>query len=208
MRILYLDIDSLRPDHLGCYGYLRETSPNIDRVAAEGVRFTNCYTPDAPCLPSRTALFSGRFGIHTGVVNHGGSSADVWLQGASRAFRSSFSQTCWMQRLRQAGLFTVMVSPFAERHSAHWFNAGFREIYNTGKGGQERADEITPVALDWLQRHGREDNWFMHLNLWDPHTPYRTPEEYGNPFEGQPLDGWMTEELRARHFAGYGPHSA
>ena len=62
MRILFVDIDSLRPDHLSCYGYHRETSPNIDRVAKEGVRFMNCYATDTPCLPSRTALFSGQFG--------------------------------------------------------------------------------------------------------------------------------------------------
>ena len=57
MRILYLDLDSMRPDHLGCYGYARNTSPNIDAIAATGVRFTDCYCSDAPCLPSRTALF-------------------------------------------------------------------------------------------------------------------------------------------------------
>lgn len=41
MRILYIDIDSLRPDHLSCYGYQRNTSPNIDALANEGLRFTN-----------------------------------------------------------------------------------------------------------------------------------------------------------------------
>ena len=58
MRILYLDLDTMRPDHLGCYGYHRNTSPNIDRIAAQGVRFTNYYCTDAPCLPSRTALMT------------------------------------------------------------------------------------------------------------------------------------------------------
>lgn len=61
-----MDIDTLRPDHLGCYGYHRRTSPNIDALAAEGVRFENVYASDVPCLPSRTALSTGRFGIHTG----------------------------------------------------------------------------------------------------------------------------------------------
>ena len=101
MRILYLDIDALRPDHLGCYGYHRNTSPNIDRMAEQGVRFTNYYTPDAPCLPSRTALFSGRFVIHNGVVNHGARAADIPLEGETRKFRSAFSVSVWMSRLRE-----------------------------------------------------------------------------------------------------------
>jgi choline-sulfatase len=42
MRILYIDIDSLRPDHLGCYGYHRKTNPHIDALAADGVCFDNC----------------------------------------------------------------------------------------------------------------------------------------------------------------------
>src|SRR5690606_26329400 len=88
MRILYLDIDCLRPDHLGCYGYHRATSPRIDAIAAQGVRFDNVYISDAPCLPSRTALWSGRFGIHTGVINHGGSNADMFTDGPSRGFGS------------------------------------------------------------------------------------------------------------------------
>lgn len=208
MRILYLDIDSLRPDHLGCYGYHRATSPNIDAVVQRAVRFERCFTSDAPCLPSRTAMFSGRFGIHTGVVNHGGTTADLWPQGASRGFRSDFSSTCWMSRLRGAGLYPVMISPFAERHSAHWFNAGFREIYNPGKGGLERADETQPYVLDWLARNARRDDWFLHVNYWDPHTPYRTPDEYGNPFADDPPPGWLTEEIRQAHWDGWGPHSA
>ncbi|CAM3900456.1 MULTISPECIES: sulfatase-like hydrolase/transferase [Paenibacillus] len=72
MRVLLLDLDSMRPDHLGCYGYARNTSPHIDRIAAEGIKFDNYYTSDAPCFPSRTALMTGRFGIHNGVVGHGG----------------------------------------------------------------------------------------------------------------------------------------
>ena len=60
MRILYLDLDTLRPDHLGCYGYCRNTSPNIDKIASEGTCLTNYYTSDAPCLPSRSAMMTGQ----------------------------------------------------------------------------------------------------------------------------------------------------
>ena len=208
MRILYLDCDTLRPDHLGCYGYHRNTSPNIDRLAAEGLRCDNYYVTDAPCLPSRAALCLGRFGIHTGVVNHGGSAADPFIEGPSRGFRQSADTASWMEVLRRLGLRTVSVSPFAERHSAWWFYRGFSEMYNTGMGGMESADHVAPVAIDWIRRHGREDNWFLQVNMWDPHTPYRVPMEYGNPFAAVPIADWITETKIRADYTGYGPHSA
>ncbi len=210
MRILYIDIDSLRPDHLSCYGYQRRTSPNIDAIAAQGVRFDNCFVSDAPCLPSRTSLFSGRFGIHTGVMTHGGTAADMFQDGPTRGGggNSILGQTSWMRCLRKAGLHTMAVSPFGERHAAwHWY-ANFTETYNTGKGGLEIAEEISPVAIDWINRRGKNDNWFLHVNFWDPHTHYRTPASYGNPFKDQPIPDWLTEEVRQQHWAGCGPHSA
>ena len=208
MRILYFDIDTLRPDHLGCYGYHRPTSPNIDRVAREGVRFDNIYVSDAPCLPSRTALFSGRYGIHTGVVDHAGIAADFFIEGPSRGFRSTLGDTCWMQCLRNLGFRTTSISPFAERHSAWWFCAGFSEIINTGKRGGEIADDVEPFITDWLNRNAEKDNWFLHVNVWDPHNPYRTPEKFGNPFENEPPPEWLTEEVRQQHWQGAGPESA
>lgn len=208
MRILYIDIDSLRPDHLGCYGYHRDTSPTIDRIAAEGVRFTNCYVSDAPCLPSRSALFSGRFGVHTGVIGHGGTSADPFVEGYGRDFESTLGHTGWMRGLRDLGCRTVSISSFAERHSAWHWGANFSEIVNPGKRGDDRADEVTPLALDWLRRHADADNWFLHVNLWDPHTPYRTPLAFGNPFADEPLPAWLTEDVRQQHWQSGGPHSA
>jgi len=208
MRILYLDLDTLRPDHLGCYGYHRNTSPNIDRLAAEGIRCENYYCSDAPCLPSRAALFMGRFGMHTGVVNHGGTPADPRLEGATRGFRQARDSASWMDVLREAGFHTVSISPYAERHSAWWFYRGFSEMVNPGKGGLERADEVAPLALDWIERNGQDDNWFLQVNFWDPHTPYRTPLEYGNPFEDEPIEDWITEEKIKRDWESYGPHSA
>jgi len=206
MRLLYIDIDSLRPDHLGCYGYHRQTSPNIDVLAQEAVRFTNVYISDAPCLPSRTALWSGRTGFHTGVVDHGGIASQPFIE-AQRGNDDLFSGSGWMRALNDLGMKTVTVSPFAQRHAAwHWY-ASFHEIYNTGKGGNERADEVVPVALDWLERSGRADNWFLHVNRWDPHTPFRTPLDYGEPFADAPIPAWLTEVVWRRGWEGYGPHS-
>ena len=208
MRILLLDLDTLRPDHLGCYGYPRNTSPNIDRIAAQGARFDHYHCSDAPCLPSRAAMMTGRFGIHSGVVGHGGTAADLRLEGGPRGFVDRLRRESLPALLRQAGLKTVLVSPFAERHSAWWFYAGYNEMHNTGLGGMESAEHVTPTVLDWIERNAGADNWFLHVNYWDPHTPYRAPAEFGNPFADDPLPSWMTEETLMQHRGMVGPHGA
>ncbi len=208
MRVLFLDIDTLRPDHLGCYGYHRATSPNIDRIAAQGTRFTNYYSSDAPCLPARAALMSGRFGIHTGAVGHGATAADMALDGYDRGFRSRMDVECLPAIFRRAGMKTVSISPFAERHSSFWFYAGFNEMHNTGKGGMESAEEVTPEVLKWIEANAANDNWFLHVNYWDPHTPYRAPEELGNPFADDPLPEWLSQDILDEHRKRPGPHGA
>ena len=208
MRILHIDIDTLRSDHLGCYGYHRDTSPNIDRMAAEGVRFERCYVSDAPCLPSRAAWLTGRFGIKNGLVGHGGSRAEFFPEGAQRGFGSMLSRDSFAARLRRAGLHTATLSSFAERHATYAWYAGFVEHNMVPKRGLEQANEVTDLALDWIGRRGQEDNWFLHLHYWDPHTPYRAPESYGEPFAEVPPPSWLTEDIRARDYRGYGPHSA
>jgi len=209
MRVLMLDLDTLRPDHLGCYGYHRNTSPNIDRIAANGTRFDNYYVSDAPCLPSRAALVSGQFGIHNGAVGHGGTCADMRLEGEPRGFHSEMADNSLWSIFRRAGMSTCTISPFAERHSSYWFLAGFNEMHNhAGKCGNESAEEITPTVIKWLENNADNDNWFLHVNYWDAHTPYRVPQEFGNPFEGEPIPKWLTEEVHTAHTKLAGPHTA
>ena len=208
MRILYIDVDSLRPDHLGCYDYHRETSPNMDQIASEGVVFDRCYTPDAPCLPSRTAFYSGRFGIQTGVVGHGGTAAEPKSEGASRGFRDSFDDAGLARQLQKVGFHTAMISPFGQRHAAWHFYAGFNEIHNTGKGGMESAEDVQPIVDKWIADNATKDSWFLHVNYWDPHTPYRTPADYENPFKDDPLPEWITEDVIDENNKKVGPHSA
>lgn len=207
MRILYLDLDSLRPDHLGCYGYHRKTSPNIDQIAKQGVKFTNYYCSDAPCAPSRTALMSGRFGIHNGMVGHGGTAGDVRLEGERRSTRGILADESFPAVLKQAGYHTASISTFSDRHGAWTFNAGFNEVFNIGERGNESAEQVLPVALKWLKDNGTDDNWFLHLNFWDPHTPYRAPLSYGNLFADEPLPAWLTEDVFAEHMKKNGQHS-
>ena len=206
MRFLFIDIDTLRPDHLGCYGYSRNTSPNIDAVCREGIRFDRYYCSDAPCLPSRAALVSGQFGIRNGAVGHGGTAADRRSTGYTRDFSDILDRQNLHFIFRRAGMYTVSVSTFAERHSSYWFDAGFNECYNVGGCGGESGEQVIPVALDWLKRNRDRKDWFLHLHLWDPHTPYRAPVSFQNPFENEPLDTWITEDILESHKKLVCPH--
>ncbi|QGH33583.1 sulfatase-like hydrolase/transferase [Gracilibacillus salitolerans] len=210
MKILYIDIDSLRPDHLGVYGYHRNTSPNIDRIAKKGVTFTNYYASDAPCAPSRNAMFSSRFGIHTGSINHGGLDADVRPIGADRPFNHHHTPyQAWVEDLRFKGHHTAMISPFPGRHAKWNVLEGFLEMHDTGKHAGETAGDVAKEALKWIKGRGTEkEDWFLYLNFWDPHTPYRTPAEYGNPFEHSPAADWLTDDIIAKQRESFGPMSA
>ncbi len=208
MRILYIDLDACTPSHLSCYGYHRQTSPVIDSIASRGMRCTNMYCSDAPCLPSRTAFYQGRFGIQTGVVGHGGTAADTKREGPGRSFRSCYEEQAFPRELQKAGFHTAMVSPFGQRHAAHQYYAGFNEVHNTGGGGSEPAEVVQPVIERWLEGNATRDNWYLHVNFWDIHTPYRAPMSYGNPFEDDPIPDWLTDELIAQHVKQAGPHTA
>ncbi len=207
MRVVYIDIDSLRPDHLGCYGYHRQTSPNIDALASEGVRFDNYYASDTPCLPSRTAFFTGQFGTVSGVVNHGGKFADLAPR-ENRGFRSREGMGALGACLSKAGVHTCSISDFPNRHTAYqaWF--GFREVHDTGRAGGCRADHIWPMVEEWLAANGERDGWFLHMNMWDPHTPYDTPPEFGDPFREEDIEPWITDQVIADQNKSFGPHSA
>jgi arylsulfatase A-like enzyme len=171
MRVLLVDIDSLRPDHLGCYGYGRDTSPTLDRLAAEGVAFDRCFVSDSPCLPSRTALATGRHGLKSGVVTHFGSGQ--WYDEPGEGHSPDPDRPLGFRYLSENGVHTASISGFSKRHLAYHFGVSFREsIQPTAQTGGEQASDITPVALDWLDRHAAEDDWLLHVNYWDVHHPY------------------------------------
>jgi choline-sulfatase len=151
---------------------------------------------------------SGRFGIHNGIVGHGGTAGDMRHEGVPRGFQDTLAKESLPALLRSAGLKTVLFSPFGERHSQWTFYAGFSEMHNTGNKGMESAEEVTPEVLKWMEHNASQDDWFLYVNYWDPHTPYRAPESFGNPFQDDPLPAWMTEEVLERHKAKVGPHSA
>jgi len=201
MRIVYLDIDSLRPDHLGCYGYGRTTSPNIDKIAERGVRFTHAFCASSPCVPSRASFVSGRFAINHGALTHWGPGGRFYYpEAGGHSERYAF----FPRHLRKAGYKTVTFSSFGDRHLAPWFFSGWNEVHSfTLKGGAENADEVNGEVLPWLRAHGREEDYFLHIQYWDAHGFYTYPEEYIEPFmKAEPLDFPSQGELeRQRELA-------
>ncbi|MFB6147054.1 MAG: sulfatase [Halobacteriaceae archaeon] len=199
MRVLLVDVDSLRPDRLGCYGYRRETAPTIDALAANGVALEECYVSDSPCLPSRTALATGRFGVDTGVVAHHGHGQ--WYAEPGEGHAPDPDRPLAFRHLSEHGVHTASVSGFADRHLAYHFAAGFREsIQPTAETGGETGPEVTAVATDWLADHAAEEDWLLHVNYWDVHHPYRGVEEFRDQVrESGPAPAWPTDAAVASH---------
>jgi len=218
MRIIYLDLDCIRNDHLGCYGYHRNTSPHIDELAEGAVRFTHCFASNTPCLPSRAALFSGRFGVNNGVVSNSEPSdqfgyPDYGGYPSYQGRRERDQEMPMLARhLRVHGIKTVSFSNFADRHDAWWFHAGWAEFHTVNlRRGFETADEVNAVLLPWLEEHAAEDNYFLHINYWDIHFPYRVPDmpKWMALFEDVPAPEWPDEETIRHQYANtYGPRSA
>ncbi len=176
MRIVYFDLDCVRNDHLGCYGYPRDTSPTIDALAGAAVRFTGCYASNSPCLPSRAALFSGRFGINSGVVGNSAPGNEFGFPAFPNLRVRRERMPMFMRHLRVHGMKTVSFSNFADRHHAWWFHCGFSEFHTVNlRTGFETADEVNAVLLPWLGAHADEDDYFLHVNYWDILFPYRAP---------------------------------
>ena len=207
MRILLIDIDSLRFDHLGCGGYHRPTSPTIDHLAETGTVLTQCFATDVPCCPSRSSLFSGQYGIKTGCVNHSGSCATPWSD-SQRGFIDARDHRTLPACLRDHGHRTALISAFPSRHSAWHSLAGFSEWHDTGKRGHEVANSVAENATAWLDRHALEADWFCHVTFWDAHTPYRTPAAYGDPFTDNPPPAWPNAATIERHAQSTGIRSA
>lgn len=186
MKVVYIDIDSLRSDHLGCYGYPRPTSPVIDGLAEQGIVFENCFISDSPCMPSRAATFSGRYGIKNGVVTHG--PLGERLVGCTTDLaRMRVGAPMLQEYLSARGVETASISPFG-RHPSPWFYRGWNTFIDpdpTVWFQQVLAPRINQLAFDWLDSHASQD-FFLHLNYWDPHLPYNQPIEYALKFMGMP----------------------
>ncbi len=174
-NVVLISIDSLRADHLGCYGNPHDTSPAIDRVARDGVRFANAMSATSWTLPSHMSLLTGRYLLSHGVISQN----DQLPPGVPTL----------AEMLRRAGLSTGGVVSALWLQPRYGFQRGFDYYDDSSVQGKawyeelslEPAPNVTDHALAWLrQQHGR---FFLFVHFWDVHYDYAPPAPYDKMFD-------------------------
>lgn len=181
-NILLITLDTTRADHLGCYGYGPARTPNLDRLAGEGIRFSRAYCPAPLTLPSHVSILTGLDPAGHGVRNNGhalpagiGTLAEI-LKGrgyATAAFVSSFS----------------VDSRFGLDRGFEVYDDMFRSDlpFKTLNAERRAEDTFTPFAR-WLEKN-RARKFFGWVHFYDPHWPYDPPPPYKEEFADRPYDG-------------------
>jgi arylsulfatase A-like enzyme len=171
VNVVWIIIDCLRADRLGCSGYPRPTTPNLDRVAREGTRFNQCISPHIPTHPAHTSFFSS-----TDVFSH-----QIVAQGAKK--EADPRLRLLPRLLREHGYFTAAVD-----NIGRWIEPAF-EQYETyprwnhdGSRPWRNGEQVTERALKLLPRCDERRPFFMFLHYWDPHTPYLPPAPFDRMF--------------------------
>jgi arylsulfatase A-like enzyme len=165
MNVVVFDIGALRADHLGCYGYTRPTSPALDAVAACGVRYTAAFSSDAATAAARAALFSGRFGLETGVVTDGAAQDAIAGHTPVSVQGLAAPRPMLAEYLSAQGIHTAAISPLG-RQPARWFYHGWREVLDPWCGkepGEVTAADVNLLARPWLAAHAAHE-FFLYLS--------------------------------------------
>jgi len=163
-NVIVVLIDTLRKDHLGCYGYDRATSPNIDRFAQDALRFERAFAQAPSTKPSVASLFTSRYPSQHNAIHN------------KDALNTEFVTLA--EILKDAGYTTAA---FLENHviipERYAFDQGF-DVWNQSvdKPGENQA------MLAWLEANVGE-RFFLYLHYLDPHTNYKAPAPYQNFFD-------------------------
>ena len=183
--VIFITVDTLRADHLGCYGYTQIQTPNIDQLAHAGARFTQAYTPVPVTLPAHTALFTGAFPMATGMHDFSGNKLPANAATLAKV-------------LRDNGYATAAFIGSAVLDSRFGLNQGFDTYFDHFEFSrldeahldqmERRGDLVMDEALRWLKGNPRQP-FFLWVHLFDPHDPYTPPEPYASRYRARPYDG-------------------
>jgi arylsulfatase A-like enzyme/Flp pilus assembly protein TadD len=184
-NVVVITIDTLRADHLGCYGYSKIRTPNIDALAMDSARFERAYTPVPVTLPAHSAIFTGTYPTLNGMHDFSGNKLNP-------------KQPTLATILKQQGYTTGAVIGSAVLDSRFGLNQGFDFYYDhfdfnrlqeSNLDAMERpGNVVTDVALDWLGKNA-QGKFFLWMHLYDPHYPYRPPAPYSEQYKDRPYDG-------------------
>ena len=188
-NVILISLDTVRPDHLGCYGYKLNTSPNLDAFARQSALFRNAYAQAPWTLPSHMSLFTSMLPSHNRVEDIGEMLADD-LPTLALVLRAHGYNTAALVNNGQM--------------RTHWgFSRGFdlwREYEVDTPAGT--CENLTAEALRWLAAASREP-FFLFLHYYDPHDPYAPPEQYLKAF-GSTVWGMDAREILFEHrFPGH-----
>jgi len=152
--VILISIDTLRADHLGAYGYERDTSPAIDRLASEGTLFERTYSHGAWTLPTHASLFTSQIPSEHGVIR------------GNRKIRESL--VTLPETLQANGFQTQGFSAVGLVSHQFGFEQGFDSFsYQMGATAEGTIDQV----IDWL-RDERRGSFFLFVHFFDPHDPY------------------------------------
>lgn len=188
--VLLVSIDSLRADHLGCYGYLRDTSPRLDQLADEGVRFDTVVSTTSWTLPAHAALFTGLFD-----PAHGTTDVDRRLADGYDTLAERFRAAGWITAGFYAGPllhptfglnqgFNSWISCMSTPASTLDDHSDLETLFEANTSSH--ADVTGPRTLEAVQSFleaGHDGALFLFVHLWDPHYDYIPPAPYDRFFD-------------------------
>jgi arylsulfatase A-like enzyme len=193
-NVLLLTLDTLRADHLGCYGYQRKNSPQIDAFAEVATLFPRAYAAASWTLPSHASLFTGKYPAEHGARTFKREDGRAW-EGALDESQLTLAEALKAEGYRTAAFVgnTVYLKPRFR------LDQGFDSYFNE----RTYARTLTRLVVEWLQEHqaaGTEDPFFLFANYVDTHNPYNVGKRRDDPGfleEGKQRNSYpLYEELR------------
>jgi arylsulfatase A-like enzyme len=183
-NIVLISIDTLRADHLGCYGYFRDTSPNLDRFAEQAILFEQAFATMATTLPSHASIFTSSYPLEHGILAnmvHGG-----------RLFGWKEEMLSFPQVAKDEGYTTAGFVGAAPLKFQTGINLGF-DHWDQPRGRERRAAEVFAAVFPWLEEHA-EERLFLFVHLYDTHWRFRAPEPFRSMFQtDEKLQAWLLE---------------
>ncbi len=174
INVILITVDTLRADHLGAYGYARNTSPNLDRFAKEGILFRYAFSHAPSTNPSFSSIMTSHYPHETMVLRN--------------EFRVPPGAVTMAEILKANGYRTGAVVSNPTLHRGSGFEQGFDvyddqiDLLDRVTGRVERiAPKTTLAAIRWLQRNYTE-KFFLWVHYMDPHGPYVPPSPYNTMF--------------------------